>query len=168
MTKTTLFRNNKPSTDGKSSIKYRIKLAALKLGIDQFIGISPFFPTEEYAVAAPSVRERGDDDFSRIFYDYNGDGVVHKWGHYMPIYSKLFEPFRKRSRSGRAIRFLEIGVAKGGSLDMWRQYFGNEAVIFGIDIDPACADFNGKNAEVRIGSQADPAFLLSVAQEMVV
>ena len=61
---------------------------------------------------------------------------------------------------------LEIGVHKGGSLDMWRKLLGSEATIFGIDIDPACAKFDGQSANVRIGSQADPDFLRRVVKEM--
>ena len=30
--------------------------------------------------------------------------------------------------------FLEIGVSLGGSLEMWRNYFGPEATIVGLDI----------------------------------
>ena len=39
---------------------------------------------------------------------------------------------------------LEIGVHKGGSLDMWRKLLEPQAIIFGIDIDPTCAKFDGK------------------------
>ena len=39
-------------------------------------------------------------------------------------------------------------------------------IIYGIDIDPACAAFDGIDAQVRIGSQADPDFLRRVVQEM--
>lgn len=49
---------------------------------------------------------------------------------------------------------------------MWRDFFGHQAVIFGIDIDPASANISGKNLHVRIGSQADKSFLHSVVQEM--
>ena len=49
---------------------------------------------------------------------------------------------------------------------MWRSYFGSDAVIFGIDINPACAEFNGKSAQVRIGSQDAPDFLRNVIEEM--
>jgi len=38
--------------------------------------------------------------------------------------------------------------------------------IFGIDIDPKCAQFNGQAGQVRIGSQDDPIFLESVINEM--
>ncbi len=61
---------------------------------------------------------------------------------------------------------LEIGVSKGGSLALWRKALGDRATIFGIDIDPKCAEFDGKFAKVRIGSQADASFLKSVVDEM--
>ena len=86
---------------------------------------------------------------------------VHKWHHYLPLYERYFGPWRKPG-----VRFLEIGVSRGGSLVMWRRYFGPEAVIFGIDIDPSCAEFDGQAGQVRIGSQDDPAFLARVVREM--
>ena len=49
---------------------------------------------------------------------------------------------------------------------MWREYLGPNAVIFGIDIDQNCSEFNGVHAEVRIGSQNDSSFLSSVVLEM--
>ena len=54
----------------------------------------------------------------------NKDFTVHKWHHYIPIYDRYFSSFR-----GGKIRFLEIGVGEGGSLRMWRKYFGNNAII---------------------------------------
>ena len=91
----------------------------------------------------------------------NKNFLVHKWHHYIPLYERYFSPFR-----GRKIRFLEIGVSKGGSLQMWRNYFGQEATIFGIDIDPECLKFSGLAGEVRIGSQADKKFIESIVREM--
>lgn len=87
--------------------------------------------------------------------------VVHKWHHYIPLYDRYFARFR-----GRPIRFLEIGVRFGGSMEMWRKYFGPDALLYGIDIDPACAAFDGKAAHIRIGSQADTGFLHKVIDEM--
>jgi hypothetical protein len=95
-----------------------------------------------------------------LFWENKGV-IVHKWHHYLPIYERYFQPWRNRP-----LRMLEIGVSKGGSLAMWRQYFGPEAVIFGIDIDPSCAKLDGQNGQVRIGSQADPVFLRKVVAEM--
>ena len=57
-------------------------------------------------------------------------------------------------------------MSKGGSLHLWRDYFGPNAIIFGVDIDPACKAFDGEYGSVRIGSQDDPRFLTSVVEEM--
>jgi hypothetical protein len=111
---------------------------------------------------AAHLRERYGDfgDLLALYAGHSG-AMVHKFHHYLPIYERYFGPYR-----GRPVKFLEIGVSKGGSLELWRRYFGPDAVIFGIDIDPACAQFDGQAASVRIGSQADPAFLNRVVDEM--
>ncbi len=88
-------------------------------------------------------------------------GLAMKWHHYFSVYERYFAPWRNRP-----LRFLEIGVYRGGSLRMWREYFGPQATIFGIDIDPVCAAYNGRHGQVRIGSQADPEFLARVIDEM--
>jgi hypothetical protein len=99
-------------------------------------------------------------ELEKIYWNNTGV-IVHKWHHYLPIYERHFGAY-----CGRAVRMLEIGVSKGGSLDMWRKYFGPDAVIYGIDIDPSCEKFNGISAQVRIGSQDDPTFLRKVVEEM--
>jgi cephalosporin hydroxylase len=99
-------------------------------------------------------------DIVDFFLQHTGEGVD-KWHHYLPLYERYLGPWRNRP-----LRFLEIGVSKGGSLEMWRKYFGPDAVIFGIDIDPTCARFNGIGGQVRIGSQDDPDFLGAVVDEM--
>ena len=102
----------------------------------------------------------GLSDLERLFWTKTG-AVIHKWHHYLPIYERYFERFR-----GSDVKMLEIGVFEGGSLDIWRDYLGADARIFGIDINPACARFDGQSGQVRIGSQADPDFLASVVDEM--
>jgi hypothetical protein len=87
--------------------------------------------------------------------------AIHKWHHFLPLYDRYFSPYR-----GKPLKFLEIGVSGGGSLALWRRFFGPEAVIFGIDINPDCAAFDGLAGQVRIGSQDDPAFLAKVVAEM--
>jgi hypothetical protein len=107
--------------------------------------------------------------FAALFADHHGR-VAHKWVHYFEIYDQLFERFtggfKLDDGSRRPLRFLEIGVAQGGSLELWRAYFGPDAIIFGIDIDPRCVITDRDDLQVRIGSQADPEFLLSVVAEM--
>jgi len=107
--------------------------------------------------------------FAELFANHHGR-VAHKWVHYFEIYDRLFERFidgvSMPDGSRRPLHFLEIGVAQGGSLELWREFFGPDAVIFGIDIDPNCAILDREDLPVRIGSQADPEFLKSVVAEM--
>ena len=90
----------------------------------------------------------------------NQGPVIHKWVHYFPIYERYFQPWRNRS-----VTFLEIGVAKGGSLGMWGRALGPLARIVGIDIDPKCRRHEAPGVFVRIGDQSDPGFLQTVIDE---
>jgi cephalosporin hydroxylase len=97
---------------------------------------------------------------AEIFFSNQGKPVA-KWLHYLPIYDQLLEKY-----IGTKVKMLEIGVAHGGSLGLWRKLLGSDAVIFGIDINPECAAFDGDSGSVRIGSQDDPEFLRKVVAEM--
>jgi hypothetical protein len=88
--------------------------------------------------------------------------LVHKWPHYLDIYDRHFAPFLDME----TVRILEIGVSHGGFLEILRKYFGDKAVLFGVDINPQCAVTDGNGISIRIGSQADPSFLNSVVDEM--
>ena len=87
---------------------------------------------------------------------------IHKWAHYFGIYERHLAPLR-----GKPVRVLEIGVYKGGSLEMWKSYFGGESTIVGLDIDPACKQFENVDAKihVRIGDQETSSFLESASKE---
>jgi cephalosporin hydroxylase len=101
-----------------------------------------------------------DTQLGRLFFGHRGR-VMQKWVHYLDLYDEYLDRFR-----GKPIRFLEIGVNRGGSLQMWREYFGPGALIYGIDVNPECAELADPPTQVRIGSQADPDFLRSVIDEM--
>ena len=90
----------------------------------------------------------------------NEGKVIHKWEHYFPAYERHFAPWK-----GRSLTFVEIGVARGGSLQMWRRYFGPLANIVGLDIDPRCTEHEEDGVSVRIGDQSDARFLDSVIDE---
>lgn len=98
--------------------------------------------------------------YADLFFSHEGR-LCDKWSHYFDIYDRTFDRF-----VGQPVRFLEIGVSQGGSLALWRKFLGPDAVIFGIDVDPRCVELGDDIAEVRIGSQNDPAFLASVVAEM--
>ncbi len=87
----------------------------------------------------------------------NNDKSLHKWLHYFDIYERHFARFRDK----RPV-FLEIGVCGGGSLAMWKDYFGEDSRIIGIDIDPNCKRHEAPGIEIFIGSQDDPDVIQSI------
>jgi cephalosporin hydroxylase len=100
------------------------------------------------------------NDLERYFYN-NAGRLIHKWKHYFEIYERHLAPYRDKQ-----VIVVEIGVFKGGSLQMWKQYFGPKARIVGIDIDPKCAACAEEQIEILIGDQEDRAFLRSVAERI--
>jgi ubiquinone/menaquinone biosynthesis C-methylase UbiE len=66
------------------------------------------------------------------YFDKNTSGLrLDKWMPYLEIYERHFERYR-----GTDVHVLEIGVFGGGSLQMWKDYFGPQSQIFGVDINP--------------------------------
>lgn len=61
---------------------------------------------------------------------------------------------------------LEIGVFQGGSLQMWKEYFGEGVKIYGIDLDPRCKKFEEEGIEIFTGSQSDRKFLREVKSKI--
>lgn len=65
---------------------------------------------------------------------------------------------------GRSPKVLEIGVSHGGSLQLWKEYFGPGARITGFDIDPRCRDFVEPQIEVYTVDQSDSRELARLSQ----
>jgi hypothetical protein len=99
-------------------------------------------------------------DLERLFFS-TPHNVSQKWAHYFDVYERYFSAYR-----GKRVKFLEIGISQGGSLDIWKNYFGDRASIFGVDIDPGCRRFDCAQVEVLIGDQGDPAFLKSLSERI--
>jgi len=76
-----------------------------------------------------------------------------KWSNYFEIYEKLFKKFLNQK-----LTFVEIGVGNGGSLFMWKNFFGNKARIIGIELNPDAKKLEKFGFEIFIGDQADPLF----------
>ena len=107
------------------------------------------------------LRDAGaDGSFERLFRNHDGK-LIDKWHHYLPLYDRYFGHLK-----GSAVRVLEIGVSGVGSLEIWRSFFGPDATLYGIDIDPACARYDRLHGQVWIGSQDDPDFMRKVVDEM--
>jgi len=78
-----------------------------------------------------------------------------KWEKYFSVYEKFFSKFKNKK-----IIFVEIGIFNGGSLQMWKNYFGKNSKIIGVDINPECKKFEEKENDifVEIGNQSDDEF----------
>lgn len=92
------------------------------------------------------------------YFAANVGGAIHKWKGYFEIYERHLSRYR-----GTDVHVLEIGVLHGGSLQMWKQYFGPDARIYGVDVNPHAKDLEEAQVEILIGDQADRAFLEEVA-----
>jgi hypothetical protein len=101
-------------------------------------------------------------DWMTLFGEYLGGHhrPIHKWHQYFPVYEQHFERFRNRH-----LTIFEIGVGEGGSLQLWRGYFGPFATIVGIDVYPRCKQLEDGQVQIRIGRQNDPAFLAALVAE---
>lgn len=80
---------------------------------------------------------------------------------YFPVYEELFARYR-----GKSITFVEVGILDGGSLFMWRKFFGQSARIIGIDLNPDAKIWESEGFEIFIGSQSDPDFWESFCKEV--
>ncbi len=97
------------------------------------------------------------DGFLHKYFLNNAHKRLHKWVHYFDIYERHLERFR-----GKSPVMVEIGVFGGGSLAMWKEYFGPGSKIIGVDINPKCKAHEGDGIEVFIGSQDDPAIIENI------
>ncbi|MFC2074730.1 class I SAM-dependent methyltransferase [Bdellovibrionota bacterium] len=94
-----------------------------------------------------------ENQFKDFFYNKE-HRKIDKWGHYFDVYERHFSKYKNKD-----VHILEIGLMHGGSLQMWRDYFGENAFIYGVDIDERCKKFETKNTKVFIGDQEDRSFL---------
>jgi hypothetical protein len=119
---------------------------------------------DAWGVSARDARRwvRPSGELEKLFYGHDGR-IAHKWHHYLEIYERHFEPLRRHLG---APRVLELGVSRGGSLQLWRKYFGASAKIAGIDLDPACAARVDSGTSIVIGDQSDPKTLAAALDRL--
>lgn len=95
------------------------------------------------------------------FFENKEHRLIHKWMHYFEIYDRHFGKFR-----GKDISLLELGVLHGGSLQMWKNYFGKNSKIYGADIDPRCAELAEENVFILNCDQDDRRSLRSISNHL--
>jgi hypothetical protein len=104
--------------------------------------------------AAARVETPGPSDPLHDYFDAHREGPgIFKWLHYFELYHRHLAKF-----VGKDIHVIEIGVFSGGSMGMWRSYFGPGARITGVDIEPACKTYENEFTKIVIGDQEDRSF----------
>ena len=88
------------------------------------------------------------------YFDLHTDGPgIWKWRHYFAVYERHLAKF-----VGREVHVAEVGVFGGGSLGMWRRYFGERSQVYGIDQEPGCRIRADTGIGIVIGDQSSPSF----------
>ena len=88
---------------------------------------------------------------------YDSDKIASR---YLDQYDPILEPWVEKK-----MVLLELGIHKGGSLLLWRDYFPLGTIV-GIDITLPKGFQPTERIHIFEGSQADPQFLSRVANEM--
>jgi len=89
--------------------------------------------------------------------NYDTDKAAHT--HYLRNYEEYFRPLLDKD-----VRLLELGVLKGGSLLLWRDYF-ERGVIAGLDLNPAQVEDPTGRIRLYRGGQHDTELLDRIARE---
>lgn len=85
---------------------------------------------------------------------YETDKIQH---HYLEVYDPIFSHWTDKD-----VKLLELGIKKGGSLKLWRDYFPR-GTIAGIDLELPEGFVPGERIQLFQGSQGDTQFLSQVA-----
>ena len=110
--------------------------------------------------ADPSPESGSDPRYSGVenplweYFESHREGRgIFKWTHYFEIYQRHLSKF-----VGRNPQVVEIGIYSGGSLGLWRHYFGPGCHVSGIDIQEECKSYQDSDTSIYIGDQADRGF----------
>lgn len=90
-----------------------------------------------------------------IFLSHKGRSS-HRFIHGMEIYDEYFSQYRDKE-----VTIVEVGVAQGGGLQIWKKYFGSKAKVYGIDVNESFL-FKEEQIEIFIGNQKNRSFLKEV------
>ena len=78
-----------------------------------------------------------------LYQEHNGK-VSDKWSIYLNEYEDKLKNYQKL-----AVKFFEIGVLNGGSLEIFSKYFSNAELILGCDIDPKCKELQFNTPKIK-------------------
>jgi hypothetical protein len=136
-----------------SKSRYRHLAGTIPATLD---GLTKSQETEYLAGAqasAPDPRHAAANPLLAYFNSVKQGPGIWKWLHYFEIYHRHLAKF-----VGRDVNIVEVGVYSGGSLGMWRSYFGPNCHIHGVDIEDSCKVYENDYTRIHIGDQADRGF----------
>ena len=84
-----------------------------------------------------------------------------KYDTYFPVYEALLQKY-----IGCEFTIVEVGVFNGGSLFMWRKFFGPKARIIGVDLNPDALEWEKQGFEIIIGDQSSETFWVELFQKI--
>jgi hypothetical protein len=84
-----------------------------------------------------------------------------KYDNYFPVYEALLQKY-----VGQEVTIVEVGIFNGGSLFMWRDFFGPQAKIIGIDLNPDAREWEQHGFEIYIGDQSSEVFWRNLFQKI--
>ena len=138
-------------------------------GVRELYNTGPIFHSRltdqgqrQYAKSIPIIKniDINSNSLEALGIKYNTDKVdsshTYKNMNYCNIYEKYFYKIKDK-----VTKFVEIGIKDAYSLKMWKEYFPN-AIIYGIDIDPMCKQYEEDRIKCLIGDQNDEKFLLNI------
>ncbi len=88
---------------------------------------------------------------------YDTDKCDHP--HYLRSYEAYLQPLRDQD-----VKLLELGIFKGGSLQLWRDYFPKGTIV-GLDLNPVSIDDPSGRIRIYQGEQQDTGLLDRIARE---
>ena len=91
------------------------------------------------------------ESLKNLYKNHSGK-VSDKWNIYLDEYEDKFATYRELP-----IKFFEIGILNGGSLEIFSKYFSNAKLILGCDIDTKCKElhFDESNIKLIVGDVND-------------
>ncbi len=112
-------------------------------------------PSVQASIPRPTDDEQAilDNPLRQYFEGVTEGPGIWKWLHYFNAYHQHLQKF-----VGQEVSIVEVGVYSGGSMPMWREYFGSGCQVHGVDIQPECKVYENDHTTIHIGDQADRQF----------
>ena len=84
-----------------------------------------------------------------------------KWDPYFDVYETWLSKYRDQKPV-----FMEVGIQGGGSMQMWKEYFGEGAIIYGVDVDERVKELPLDGINVFVGDQSNPHFWNKIVKDL--